>query len=104
MSQAINVELTVSGQIDVLRFIIEPDNPEQYVINLNDDSNQTELKKVFAKLLELLLEGDVELNFVVASGYTRGLYVEVCKEYIADLNKELSEVKEQLKQSLSNEL
>lgn len=103
MSQVIDVELTVSGDIDVLRFLIDPESPEQYSINLNDDSSQTELKKVFAKLLELLLKDDIELKFIVAEGYSRGLYIDVCKEYIADLNKELLEVKEQLKQSLSDE-
>ena len=43
---------------------------------------------VFLRLLE------------IQEGYSKGLYKDVCKEYIAELNKELVQVKNSIKKEL----
>ena len=101
MSQTIDVELTVNGENDVLVFKIDDKNPDMYSVCLNNDSNPSELKKVFSKLLEILLVNDIKLNFIVSKGYSRGLYIDVCSEYINELNKEILSVKEQINTALS---
>ena len=97
MSQKmIDVELTVFSEADVLIFRLDDEHPDEYVVNLNSSSSQNELKKVFSKLLQMLLEEDVLLKYSIAPGYSKGLYKEVCKEYIDDLNRELLQVKESM--------
>lgn len=97
MSQTIDVRLTVIGDKDVLSFDIDKDNPEKYVINLNSESNQDDIKSVFIKLLELLMEDDISLNYKFEKEYNKKLFIEVCGEYISDLNQELISVREELK-------
>lgn len=91
--RVIDVELTVLGETDVLVFHIDNEAPEKYSINLNSSTNQAEIKAVFSKLLELLINNDLELKLIIARGYTKGLYKDVCTEYINDLNRELLQVK-----------
>lgn len=100
MSQMIDVLLTVNGDADVLIFKLDEEHPDDYIIDLNSDSNQTQLKKVFAKLLEKLLVDEVHLSYSVAEGYSKGLYKDVCKEYIEDLNSEISNVRNQINSDL----
>lgn len=101
MSQiAIKVQLTTQGEEDVLVFLLDESNPEMYVINLNSDSSQVEIKKIFSKILELLVSNDLLLEFSIAEGYSKGLYKDVCSEYITELQKEISSVKETLLKEL----
>lgn len=103
MSQrVIDVILTVSADVDVLVFSLDDNQPDDYVVNLNSSASQNELKKVFSKLLQLLLEEDIVLKLVIAEGYGKGLYKDVCKEYIDALNRELIQVKDNLKRELFN--
>lgn len=95
-NKKIKVVLTVQEQTDVLIFLIDEENPNKYIINLNDSSCQIQIKEVFAKLLEELLEFDIDLCLEIQEGYSRGLYKDVCKEYIAELNKELVQVKDSI--------
>lgn len=99
--RTIDVVLTVSGEIDVLVFCLDEEQPDAYTVNLNSTTSQNELKEVFAKLLQLLLSEDISLKLIIAEGYSKGLYKDVCKEYIEDLNRELVKVKESIKQELS---
>ena len=95
MSQKIiEAELLAKDDVDVLRFFLETDEVD---INLNTSNCQAELKLLFSKLLEELLENDLVIEFKCGDEYTRGMYIEVCEEYIKDLNKELQDVKEQIK-------
>ncbi|MEE1126545.1 MAG: hypothetical protein U0L18_11560 [Acutalibacteraceae bacterium] len=97
MSQiTINVQLTTQGEEDVLLFLLDDNNPEMYALNLNSDNNQVEIKKIFSKILELLINDDILLDFSIAEGYSKGLYKDVCSEYVAELQKEISSVKESL--------
>lgn len=102
MSQrVIDVKLTAMSDVDVLIFGLDEEQPEAYVVNLNSATSQNELKEVFSKLLELLLTEDILLQLSVAPGYSKGLYKDVCKEYIEDLNRELVQVKANMKKELN---
>lgn len=101
MSLIIDVTLTTSEDDDVLVFGFDNSCLDAYVVNLNSTSSQTELKKVFSKLLRMLLENDLTLNFVIADGYSKGLYKDVCKEYIEDLNREIKQIKEAMQKEIS---
>ncbi|PKD27611.1 hypothetical protein RB5AMG_02014 [Ruminococcus bromii] len=97
----IEVLLTVVGESDVLNFILDQEKPDEYVVNLNSDTSQSELKKVFSKLLELIIENDVKLVLKIAEGYSKVLYMDVCTVYIDDLNREISSVAESVRKDVS---
>ena len=91
-------ELTVDG---LLNPVFDKETEECYFINLNSDSNQDKIKDIFTKLLSLLSNDDVVLNYKVENGYSKVLFKEVCEEYIKDLNQELKSVREELKRTLA---
>ena len=92
--KVIEVVLLAAGEeTDLLRFKFE-DNPLD--VNLNSSVCQNELKAVFVRLLQMLIENDVYLEFNHADDYGRGMYIEVCEEYIRDLNRELASAKEKI--------
>lgn len=101
MSLTIDVFLTVVGDTDTLQFVFDKETEECYFINLNSDSNQDKIKDIFTKLLSLLSNDDVVLNYKVENGYSKVLFKEVCEEYIKDLNQELKSVREELKRTLA---
>ncbi len=87
------VLLAGDKETDILRFEFE-DNPLD--VNLNSPLCQNELKTVFVRLLQMIIENDVYLEFNHADDYGRGMYIEVCEEYIRDLNRELASAKEKI--------
>ena len=91
--KVIEVKLTVSSGADVLIFGLDEEQPDAYVVNLNSSNSQNEMKKVFSQLLQMLLCDEIALKCVIAPGYSKGLYKDVCKEYIDDLNRELLQVR-----------
>ena len=94
MSQrVIDVTLTVLSDVDVLVFGLDD---KKHTVNLNSATSQNELKNVFSRLLQLLLQEDITLNLVIDKDYGKGLYKDVCREYINDLNRELTQVKASL--------
>lgn len=102
MSQkVIEVKLTVLSDVDVLIFGLDEERPEAYVVNLNSSDSQNELKEVFSHLLQMLLKEDISLKYIIAPGYSKGLYKDVCKEYIDDLNRELSQVRSNMEKEIN---
>lgn len=97
----IKVALTVMSDADVLVFNLDEENPNEYIVNLNSPSGQGEIKHVFSKLLNILVDEDVNLELEIDKDYKKGLYKDVCAEYIADLNHELSQVKNEILKKLS---
>ena len=87
------VLLAADEETDLLRFKFEDDPLD---VNLNSPICQNELKAVFVRLLQMLIENDVYLEFNHADDYGRGMYIEVCEEYIRDLNRELASAKEKI--------
>lgn len=65
-----------------------------------DDESQNNLKSIFVKLLTEITKYPVELQFLENPEYKTGLYIDVCKEYIKDLNKEIMNVRKNMPEKL----
>ena len=91
-SKAINVHLEKRENKDYLVFGFE----EVAEVCLNDDESQNNLKSIFVKLLTEITKYPVELQFLENPEYKTGLYIDVCKEYIKDLNKEITNVRKNM--------
>lgn len=95
----IKVELGVIGEEDVLKFYIP--NSDGYNVSLNSSESNEELKVVFSSILKLLLENDdIVLDYCEVDGYSKGLYKDVCKEYVDALNEEIKNVKNNILKDL----
>ena len=93
----INVTATTVGNSqDVIRFTI---NEKPYDVSLTTDTGNEDLKSVFEALLRLMLSENVKLVFTKTDGYTNKMYEEVCKEYVASIQKEIDTAQ----QALANE-
>lgn len=93
----INVTATTVGNgQDVIRFTI---NEKPYDVSLTTDTGNEDLKSVFEALLRLMLSENVKLVFTKTDGYTNKMYEEVCKEYVASIQKEIDTTQ----QALANE-
>lgn len=90
--EIINVKLLEVDGVDTLIFEI-PEMEDGLSVNLNTNEGQNDLKKVFENLLVLINKQDVELKLEIDEHYKKGLYKEVCREYIDDLNKEIKSVR-----------
>ena len=101
MSQRIiKVKLNVISDVDVLIFYLDDEKPDEYIVDLNNSTSQSSLKHVFSKLLNTLVEEDIKLELEIDKDYKKGLYKDVCTEYIEDLNRELIQVKESIMQEI----
>ena len=87
-NKVINVHLEKKENKDYLVFEFE----EVVEVCLNNDESQNDLKTVFVKLLSEVVKGSIQLKFMERPEYKTGLYIDVCKEYIKDLNKEIESV------------
>ena len=95
-NKVINVHLEKRESTDYLVFGFE----EISEVCLNDDESQNNLKSIFVKLLVQLTKHPVELQFLENPEYKTGLYIDVCKEYIKDLNKEIASVRNNMPEKL----
>lgn len=91
MSQrTINVLLTTLGEDrDVLRFFLSEDSILD--IDLDSATCQADIKKLFSEILKLSLTEDIELKYTFEEDFPRELYKDVCKEYIKDIDREIYE-------------
>lgn len=97
--EIIKVELLEKDlNTDILRFHVEEEPLE---VNLNSAKCQGQLKDVFAVLLQKIISSDIKLELSVNDEYNRCMYIEVCKEYINDLNRELADIASELRNELS---
>lgn len=97
--ETINVTLlAIDENTDVLRFAFDNGALD---INLNEADCQNNMKRMFSVLLKTAIYSDISLKFHVAPEYSRGMYIEVCEEYIKDLNRELAEVTETIRSELA---
>ena len=95
-SKVINVHLEKRENKDYLVFDFE----ETAEVCLNKDASQNDLKSIFVKLLTEITKHPIELHFLENSEYKTGLYIDVCKEYIKDLNKEITNVRKNIPEKL----
>lgn len=86
-----------SGENDILSFQFEDTEGKVY---LNSDSCQAQMKEVFSRLIILSLNDDIQLKLIIDEGYGRGLYKDVCSEYIKELQKELDNVKDRIRREM----
>lgn len=93
----IEVLLTGNNEEDFLVFKV---NDKNMTVNLNSPTCQGELKNLFSNLLGLLIKDDIELVLAIDDDYSRQMYIEVCEEYIKDLNRELNECKSELRRQV----
>ena len=96
----IEVKLFDNKGADTLLFSF-PDTGDDIYVNLNETSSQKDLKEVFGKLLEILYSKDIQLKLVIDEKYKKGLYKEVCIEYIEDLNKEIRSIRSEIQKAVS---
>ena len=90
--EIIKVKLLEVEGIVTLTFEI-PKIEEGISVNLNTNEGQNDLKRVFENLLIIINSKDIELKLEIDENYKKGLYKEVCAEYIEDLNKEIKSVR-----------
>ena len=95
-SKVINVHLEKRENKDYLVLGFE----EVAEVCLNDDESQNNLKSIFVKLLTEITKYPIELQFLEKPEYKTGLYIDVCKEYIKDLNKEITNVRKNMPEKL----
>ena len=92
--EIVRVTLYDNNGIDTLLF--EMSEEEGINVNLNETSGQRDLKNVFEMILKRLSSKDLELKLSIDEQYKKGLYKEVCEEYISDLNKEIQAVRAEI--------
>lgn len=85
----INVHLEKRDKKDYIIFEFK----EEIVVCLNEEGGQYELKNVFSALLTEVIKTPVKLEYIENIDFKVGLYIDVCKEYINDLNREISIVR-----------
>lgn len=94
--ETLDVKLFDDNGIDTLLFCVSSDG-EGISVNLNDTSGQNDFKRVFETILKELDTRDIIFNLIIDDHYKKGLYKEVCEEYIADLNKEINTIRDEIK-------
>lgn len=95
------VKLELINEVDVLSFFVGSDTyPQGLRVNLNSPDGQNDLAKVFAVALKELEDKPFEFVLEISDGYAKGLYKDVCSEYIACLNVEIAKVYEKLQKEL----
>lgn len=85
VDKIINVHLEKRDKKDCMIF----EFGEDIVVCLNEQTGQNELKAVFSSLLAELSYNSVKLEYIENTEYKVGLYIDVCQEYIKDLNREI---------------
>lgn len=76
------------------------DFDEKKAVCLNSEQSQNELKAVFTVLLSELINHSITLEFENRPDYRAGLYIDVYKEYVKDLNREIENVRKQIPEKL----
>lgn len=95
-NKIIKVHLEKKETQDYMIFEFE----ENIDVCLNQESGQNEMKAVFSLLLTELIQNPIELEYVENKDYKVGLYIDVCQQYIKDLNKEISKVLKKIPERL----
>ena len=90
--QVIEVWLIKNDEKDYLVFGFD----DEKKICLNEENCQEQLKELFSILLQELIKKPISLKYVEKNDYRVGLYKDVCKEYVTELNKEIMNVRRTL--------
>lgn len=95
----IKVRLENKEKKDLLVFELD----SEVSVCLNDENGQSNLKDVFAELLRELILQPIKLDLEIDKSYKTGLYIDVCTEYIKDLNREINRVSKNIPEKLAIE-
>lgn len=88
-TKTIDVDLVFHEEDDLLVFHLS----EDFTVNLNSEDSTHSLKTAFSALLQDMLVQPIELKLNMPSEDDgKGLYKEVCTEYINELNREIRNV------------
>lgn len=98
VNNIINVNLEKRDGKDYMVFGFE----NKLDVCLNDESGQSALKTVFSALLKELIKAPIILEYTEKTDYKVNLYIDVCKEYIKELNNEIVKVRENMPKSLKD--
>lgn len=97
-NKTINVYLEKREKSDFMVFEFD----KELAVCLNEENGQSELKNVFSILLTELIKNPIKLEYKENKDYKVVLYIDVCKEYLKDLNREISNVRKNMPERLSN--
>ena len=93
----IETRLFQEGDTCKLEFIFPSD--DKIIIDTEEPDTQKNLKRVFNKIIELLLEKDVEIKDLQKDGVSE-MAKETFSDYIESLNKEVQGILDEIKNSL----
>lgn len=77
---------------------------DEIKVSLTSEQGQIELKNLFLRVLTQLLNGPVAFEFKDNPEYNTGLYIDVCKEYLTELNREIGQVYYRIPDRLKNNI
>ena len=92
-AKILTARLYLDDNVDYLEFDI---SGKIHKLNLNNEDDQEQIKRMFCDLVELVEGKDVRVQIEVQDGYDNPLLEEVSKSYISDLNNELDSVRANL--------
>lgn len=98
----IETKILKDGDVDYLEFTF-PDKSVE-MVDINDASDNTALKSVFNKIIELAMVSDVTLEELKVDPSSESrLLTEVFTEYITSLNKEISKIRAEIRAAQDDE-
>lgn len=92
----VKVILQEEAQLDYMVFKFE----EERRVCMNDENCQNDLKNLFTTMLDELIKSDYKFEYEENKDYKKGLFKDVCIEYIRELNRELTSVKSSIPEKL----
>lgn len=98
-SEVVKIETRLFQEDDTckLEFIFSSD--DKIIIDTKEPDTQKKLKRVFNKIIELLLEKDIEIKDLQKDGGSE-MAKEVFSDYIESLKKEVQGIRDEIKSSL----
>lgn len=100
----------MSQEEKIIKVYLESQAKEDYMIFgfenemkvcMNNENCQNELKSIFSILLQELVNQPIKLEYEERKEYKTGLYIDVCTEYIKDLNREITNVRNNFPEKLT---
>lgn len=93
-AQTINAKLFVNAEgHNLLEFEFASGSKS---LDLDDETNESQIKSLFASLLSEMVNSKITIRADIPETREHDLYGEVCKEYIDQLNSEISRIKPRL--------
>lgn len=92
-TKQLTVKLFKESEVDFLEFHL---GTKTHKLNINLEDNQGDIKAMFCDLVPLLETNAIELILDVDDSYDNKLLEEVSTSYIADLNKEIDNVRTEI--------